>query len=309
MPSHKYITMDVRFEDNRKNNLVFAQGIPGVSEAYYALQDGFNIDKQAVKRAYAYKKDEFGSAFKEPVEYKDMMTGVWYTVVIPIEYATYVTKDNYKLSVMTYAGDTTEETAGCEAWLNNLQLKATADMVVIGYDGKDLHKLDRFVSPNDSYAKYDAELKAYKLNANGYLGLTKETKMSIGKMSSYGRMTIDIYFAEGQKGNLAFWNGLGTGLGLKQEIKNNGEILAGATVDVYIAGTRIKVDYEDMCEKTWYTVELIAPQEDWAFIGSFEKEVYFRNVILHAGDIGETIESIPYSVLSEPFSTDWNYFE
>lgn len=303
LPANKYITYDVLMT-HYQNNIILAQGIPDSSEVYYGLNtyDGLKIDGKEVKQALIYERSTMNSAYKQPITYAEMQHNVWYTVVIPIEMAPGVLKENYVLTFMTYAGDKTEETAGCTAYINNFGFTNVGDFKAIGDDGTD--KFDRFVSPNTTYVEYDDYEgigKAYKLNVDGYIGLTDDVKAQI-RPSEYSRMTMEIYFASFEEGNNAiFWNNTSTAIGLREKY-DDGKMSVDDTAVVYdVDGNR--VDLADIQAGNWYTVEIINPQMDWAILGSTGTEIYFRNMIWHTGEVETTSSGVPDLTQSSPFGT------
>jgi hypothetical protein len=303
--SFDYISLDV-YMTEYKNNLIIAQGIPYSNEMYYGLKGGFKIDGQEVGQALIYERVMMNSAYKKTVAYEDMQAYVWYTILVPIEHDV-GKQSNYVISLLTYAGDTTEPTASCTAYLHNFTLTNAQDFIAIGDDGTD--KFDRFVSPNLSYVQY-ADFggvigKAYKLNADGYIGLTEETKSQI-KPKLYSRMTMEFYLDKFDEGdNIYFWSRTGMGIGVREQY-NNGELAVDDIAVIYdVNGNRVAVS--DVRAGQWYTVEIINPQLDWAFLGGVGTEIYFRNMIWHRGDLRDKGTGVPGVKVENPF--DINDFD
>lgn len=295
LPSHKYVKLDVYFENAADiNNLVFAQGEVAMAESYYALKGGFTIDVTPVKQALIYLRSEINSAKKKEVRYEDMTAGTWYTIYVPIEYPSTINiKECYSFNVMTYADGTD---ASCTAWINNIGLASTVDVKLIGDDGTDFDKFNRFVSDNQTTISYQEDWgngigSAYKLNADGYVGFSDVAKQLIGATSSYSRMTMEFrledYDVEVVGGswlyNAIFFNKTNTAIGIG-EMYADGEIQVDNVARVYDANGN-KVDLENIAEDVWYTIEILNPTIDWAFLGSTGTDIYFRNMIWHVGDI------------------------
>ena len=64
----------------------------------------------------------------------------------------------------------------------------------------------------------------------------------------------------------------------------DGEIQVDNVARVYDANGN-RVDLANITEDVWYTIEILNPTIDWAFLGSTGTDIYFRNMIWHVGDI------------------------
>lgn len=304
LSSHKYVKVDVMFEE--KNNLVFAQGVSQFAETYYALKGGFTIGVTPVKQVVIYEQSNARSTAKLPVKYEDMVEGNWYTVIIPIEYPITIGAVDYLFSVMTYAG---AEDASCTAWINNLTLADNADVMVIGNDGTDTDMFTRFVSDNETVVTYDKAKQAYKMSADGFIGFTDAAKQLIGKDTMYSRMTMEICLdtydtTVAPDGswlyNAIFWNGMETAIGIG-EMYADGKLIVDDVVRIYDANGNL-VTAESFTAGEWYTVEILNPVIDWAFLGSTGTEIYFRNMVWHVGEISQG-----YSLVSRgAFNNAWD---
>ena len=305
IPGNKFIALDVMFDSlSTKNNLVFAQGIPGQNESFYALQGGFTIAGQPVRTASVYLKEDVNDAYRKTVAYEDMLDGVWYTVIMPIEVGSFVSiSDEYKFGVLTYNDGDVNTSEVCTAWLNNLRLQAVGDMKLIGDDGSDMSKFDRYVSPNTTYVTYDnfgGDIgQAYKLNADGYLGFKDSVKGTI-KESAYSRMTMEFRldtFALGvdENGsalyNVLFWNRLNTAIGIGEKY-DDGALSAMANARVFDEDGH-SVALDSIVAGRWYTVEIFNPKLDWAFLAGIGTDVYFRNMIWYVGEMEASSDTVP----------------
>ena len=279
--SNRFIALDIFFY--RRNNFVIAQG-NGREQIYYGLKGGDTIDSKPIKQANIYLRNDYNradDANKTPISFEDMVDQTWYTVVIPIEYAPNVTSSNYGLSFMTYAGsDVDGYGAACTAYINNIRVNRVGDWKVIGDEGND--KFDRRVTEDVAYVTYDKAMKAYMLKDGNYLGIATDIKSQI-KSSSYGRWTMEIYMKSFDvDDNVLFWKGDGVANGLRERRDDSGKVTVEDNVRVYDAnGNRIAL--ADVTAGQWYTVEMLNPQVDWAFLSASGTDVYFRNMVWHAG--------------------------